>query len=244
MKRYAPFLLAGLATLGCSEERALAPSLRADGYSNAADAAGRSYEVTITNLSSGQPLSPGVVVAHTTQASLFTAGAAASEGLRLIAEMGDPSTALTELTAADGVHDVVNTGAPVHRQGGPGPSSLTVTVSASANANRLSLAVMLICTNDGFVGLNSVKLPGGFQPATVYAMGYDAGTEVNDEQSTSIVDPCGAIGPVALPADGDSRTAQGGVVTMHPGIAGGASLDPAQHGWPEPVARITIRRLK
>lgn len=244
MSKYAPLLLIGLATLGCADDRPLAPSFRSEGYANAADAAGRTYEVTITNLSSGQPFSPGVVVAHTAQASLFTPGSAASEGVRLIAEMGNPSTAVAELTSAEGVHDVVNTGAPIHRQGGPGPSALSVTLEASANANRLSLAVMLICTNDGFVGLNDVKLPGGFEPSTVYAMGYDAGTEINDEHSTSIVDPCAAIGPVALPADGDSRTPEGGVVTSHGGIVGGGDLDPALHGWTEPVARVTIRRLK
>jgi hypothetical protein len=244
MAKHGLFLLAGLVTLGCVDEPPIAPSLRAEGYANAAEAAGRTYEVTITNLTAGQPLSPGVVVTHTRQASLFTRGSAASEGIRLIAETGSPSTALGELTGAAGVHEVVNTGAPIHRQGGPGPSSLSLTVEASANANRLSLAVMLICTNDGFAGIGSVKLPGGFEPSTVYATAYDAGTEVNDEQSTSIVDPCGGIGPVALPADGDSRTAEGGVVGMHAGIAGGASLDAALHGWTEPVARVTIRRIK
>lgn len=236
-------VLAGLGTFACMRDQPAAPSFRAEGYVNAADDATRVYEITIDNLTSGQPLSPGVVVAHTKETAIFAVGAAASEGIRLIAEQGNPSTALGELTDATGVARVVNTGAPIHRTGGPGPSSLTISLEASANANRLSLAVMLICTNDGFAGLNSVKLPGGFAPATFYAMGYDAGTEVNEETSLSIVDPCGVIGPVTLAPDGDSRTPQGGVVSMHSGIQGGGALVPGSHGWTEPVARVTVRRI-
>ena len=244
MIKHGLFLLAGLAAVGCMRDQPIEPSFRAAGFDNASDAAARIYEITITNLTSGQPLSPGVAVSHTKDASVFSPGRAASEGIRLIAETGDPTTAVAELTASAGVHQVANTGAPIHRVGGPGPSSLTVSLEASANANRLSLAVMLICTNDGFAGLNAVKLPGGFDDVTFYAMGYDAGTEINDEASTSIVDPCGAIGPVALAADGDSRTAQGGVIMLHPGIQGGAALVPGSHGWTEPVARVTIRRVR
>ncbi|MDH3303534.1 MAG: hypothetical protein OES24_23765, partial [Acidimicrobiia bacterium] len=36
--------------------------------------------------------------------------------------------------------------------------------------------------------------------------------------------------------------AEGGVITMHPGIAGGADLDPAVHGWTGPVAMVEITR--
>ncbi len=236
--------LIALAALACDQRPVTDPVLRADGYANAADAAARTYEVTIENLTTGQPFSPGVVVAHSKQVRVFTAGAPASEGIRLIAEQGSPGTAIADLTGAAGVFQVVGTSAPVHRVGGPGPSTLTTQIRAKANADRLSLAVMLICTNDGFAGIDGVKLPGGFEPATFYAMAYDAGTEVNAETSESIVDPCFAIGPVAAAPDGDSRTPEGGVVRMHPGIAGGADLDPTLHGWDDPVARVTVRRVE
>ncbi|MDH4043060.1 MAG: spondin domain-containing protein [Gemmatimonadota bacterium] len=243
--RTLPFLtLLAVATVACDQESATDPSLRADGYANAADAAARTYDITIENLTSSQPLSPGVVVAHSKQVSLFARGTTASEGIRLIAEQGNPATALADLTGAAGVFQVTGTMAPVHRIGGPGPSTLTTQIAAAANADRLSLAVMLICTNDGFAGLDAVKLPGGLEPATFYAMAYDAGTEVNDETSTSIVDPCFAIGPVSADGDGDSRTAEGGVVGMHAGIGGGADLDPSLHGWSGPIARVTVRRVK
>lgn len=236
--------LVAIAAAACDRETATDPSLKADGYVNAADAATRSYEITIENLTTGQPLSPGVVAVHGKQAGVFTAGAPASEGLRLIAEQGNPGTAVSDLTGAPGVFQVLGTAAPVHRVGGPGSSTIMTEIAASANADRLSLALMLICTNDGFTGLDGVKLPGGFEPAMYYTQAYDAGTEVNDEASTSIVDPCFAIGPVEAEGDGDGRTAEGGVVMMHAGIAGIADLDPSAHGWSGPIARVTVRRIK
>jgi hypothetical protein len=205
----------------------------------------RVYEVTITNLTSGQPFSPGVVATHSRRARLFRVGAFASEGIRLIAENGDPSVASDMLANQPGVHEVVATNQPIHRRGGPGPNSLTVRISASPRANFLSLALMLICTNDGFVGLNSVPLPFGFRSRTYFALGFDAGTEANDELYTSIVDACGAIGPVSVPADGrNDRTATHQVIKPHRGIHGVGDLDPAQHDWKGPVAKVTIRRLK
>ena len=204
----------------------------------------REYEITITNLATGQPLSPGVIVTHNKWASFFSVGDAASDGLRFIAESGDPSTAETELMDTRGVDGIVATMAPIHRVGGPGPTSLTTTITARGSANRFSLAVMLICTNDGFVGLDGVRLPNGFKPRTYYAPGYDAGTELNDETSLNVVDGCAAIGPVGGDADGNGHVAEGGVVRLHPGIQGGAFLDPALHDWIDPVARVTVRRIK
>jgi len=137
------------------------------GIDNAADAAAHTYEITVTNLTTGQPLSPGIVVTHDKQASVFTVGMPASDGIRFIAENGDPTTAVTELSGASDIDDVVATTAPVHRVGGPGPTSLTTTVTARANASRLSVALMLVCTNDGFAGLDGVELPGGSGHGTV-----------------------------------------------------------------------------
>jgi hypothetical protein len=247
MRKHIVAVFAAAIGLACSDRDQMVdpPLLDASkGVENSADAASREYEITITNLTTGQPFSPGVIATHNKQTSYFTVGAAAPEGLRLIAENGDPSTAAAELMAADGVDDVLATMAPVHRIGGPGPTSLSTTITAGANANRLSLALMLICTNDGFVGLEGAELPRGFNSQTYYAGGYDAGTEVNDELSENVVDACPAIGPVGGAADGNGRMAEGGMVAYHPGIQGGAYLDPALHGWTDAVASVTVRRIK
>lgn len=212
-----------------------------------ADAARKTYRVTIENLTSGQPFSPGVAITHTQQASLFHVGGRASEGVRAIAEDGDPSVALAALPGESGIDDVVAIASPIHRVGGPGSNTLTFEITGAANANRLSLAVMLICTNDGFTGLDTIKLPGGFSADTYETAGYDAGTEANNELFTHIVDPCQAIGPVAGPPpipNGNLRVATNGTITHHPGIQGGADLVIGQHGWHDPVARIRVQRMK
>ena len=247
MKKHIVAVFAAAIGLACSDtDQMVDPPLldASSGVENAADAASREYEITITNLTTGQPFSPGVIATHAKQTSFFSVGEAAPEGLRLIAEDGDPSTAAADLMAIAGVDGVVATMAPVHRVGGPGPTSLSTTFTARANAKRFSLALMLICTNDGFVGLDGADLPRGFKPQTYYAAGYDAGTEMNDEMSSNIVDACPAIGPVGGAADGNGRSAEDGVVTHHTGIQGGAYLDPAQHGWTDPVASVTVRRIK
>lgn len=206
------------------------PSLR---VAPAASASGHTYEVTIENLTSGQPFSPGVIATHTKKTNVFKAGEPASEGIRYIAEMGDPSVAVTELEGNADAHDVAATTSPV----GPGGTLMTE-IEGKANANRLSLAVMLVCTNDGFTGLESVKLPGGYKAETYEMMAYDAGTELNEETSETIVDGCG------LGSDGNARTATDEPIMAHPGIQGTGDLTVADHGWTDPVIRITVQRMK
>jgi hypothetical protein len=233
----------------CSETETTAPAPDTALRSTRAAAAGVwEYDVTITNLTGSQPFSPGVIATHTKSVEVWAPGSAASEGIRLIAENGDDAPAVAELTGAPGVFDVVGTGLPpVHRVGGPGPASRTFRIAAGGNANHLSVAVMLICTNDGFTGVHGVRLPGGFKPAEFLGQGYDAGTESNDQSFTHIVDPCGEIGPVAAAADGQNlRTpTPGGLIHLHPGIQPGVGdLSAAAHGWANPTARITVRRVK
>ena len=243
----AALLTGALFLTACADEStapgATAAHSSAD-YAHASSAATHTYQVTITNLTTSQPLSPGVIVTHDNGVSVWEVGEPASEGVRLIAENGDPSVAIAELTGAPGVFQVVNTAEPIHRIGGPGPTSRTFAIGARANANRLSVAVMLICTNDGFTGVSGVKLPGGFKAESYLVAGYDAGTELNTELWPHIVDPCALIGPVPGPADGNGRVATGGVISHHPGILGVGDLSPSAHGWRDPVAQITVQRVK
>jgi hypothetical protein len=63
---------------------------------------------------------------------------------------------------------------------------------------------MLICTNDGFIGLNGAQLPNSYTgPSVFFLHAYDAGWENNTEDSPDIVDPCSALGAVVLPGDPD-----------------------------------------
>ena len=239
---------AALATFGCAEgltdvEGDAAPDFHKVGGGKRGV---RTYEITIENLTTGQPFSPGIAATHTKKVHVFRRGRAASEGIRLIAENGDPTEAAAELTGAPGFHDVLATAAPVGCIGcsGPFPSSMTFQLEAASKANRLSLAVMLICTNDGFVGLDRVKLPGGFKPKTFHAHAFDSGTEANDELFTSIVDACGGIGPVAVPDDElNDRTPTSDHIAHHRGISGVGDLAPSVYGWTK-VEKITVQRVK
>jgi hypothetical protein len=242
MKARFTVALAAGALVACSTDRPLAPTPEVDAFADLAQEAGYTYEVTLTNLTSGQPMSPAVLVTHKKALRLFDVGTRASAGIQEIAENGNPAVAAAALTGANRVYDVVTTGAPVHRIGGPGGNSLTATIRSNAEHAFLSLATMLICTNDGFSGLDGAALPTDGTPVTYYAMAYDAGTERNTEAGTDIVPPCFGIGPVGG-SGGGGRVAESRLVRMHPGIHGEGALVPSAHGWTGPVLMVTVRRL-
>ena len=166
-KRLVTLVLGVFFFVGCADSVSTPSELAVESSEDVVADDVRVFEVTIKNLTSGQPFSPGVVVSHNPRVKLFRSGDPASAGIKDIAETGDPTAALAALTGAPGIHEVVGTGAPVHRMGGPGPSTLTVEISADSDARYLSMAVMLICTNDGIVGFDRVSLPGGYSPKVV-----------------------------------------------------------------------------
>lgn len=207
----------------------------------------RAYRITFTNLTTGQPFTPPVVALHKGQIDLFAVGRAASEGIKEIAENGNLAPMLADLDANQRVEDVVvAAGTPPPLLGG---RSVTVEVETASGARFLSFVSMLVCTNDGFTGVNSVPLPRKVGEASLaYGRGYDAGTEINTEDFADIVPPCAPLTGVAStdPGTGESNPAlaEGGVVRPHANIAGGADLDPAIHSWPEPVVYAVVERIR
>ncbi|MGH2716409.1 MAG: spondin domain-containing protein [Thermoleophilaceae bacterium] len=210
-----------------------------------------SFEVTFTNLTSGQPLTPAVAATHRGKNELFEVGSAASFGLKEIAENGNNAPMLTRLGSDRDVADVVEApGGPLVPAGKPGSAmfddTTTFSITTEHGARRLSLAAMLICTNDGFTGVNSLKLPRKVgDSVTVETAGYDAGTEANTEDLADIVPPCqGLIGVTGEPGtdQSDPALAQNDVIRHHAGITGRRDLLPGVHGWDvnAPVARISV----
>ena len=207
------------------------------------------YDITITNLTSGQPLTPPVVATHRTRVVAFEVGTPASFEVKEIAENGNV-VPLRDTFAAD---KHVWESKVVASPSGPPPilpgATLSFEISASRSAKFLSFVSMLICTNDGFTGLDSLRLPKGVgESVTVSTQAYDAGTEMNTEDFADIVPPCqGLVGVMSGdPGTGMSNPAlaEGGVITMHTGIVGGDDLLPFPdiHGWVGPVAEVTITR--
>jgi hypothetical protein len=210
------------------------------------------FVVTFTDLTSGQPLTPAVAATHRGRNELFRVGDAASFGLKEIAENGNNTPMLARLGADNDVSDFLEApGGPLVPAGTPGDAmfgqSTTFTITADRGARRLSLASMLICTNDGFTGVNSLRLPSKVgDNVTVETMAYDAGTEANTEDFADMVPPCQALIGVSSGEPGtgqsDPALAQNDVIRHHSGVTGRRDLVPAVHGWDvnAPVARITV----
>ena len=222
-----------------------------------------SYTVTIRNLSN-QPLGPVVATTHLSTTVMWRVGADATAGIQTVAEMGNPAPLFTEATTlfdAGAATDLWNTGRPLARMGveqaafGPFAPGANLVDEASfeitGNAGDLfSCASMVIITNDGFWGVDSVGLPESGEK-TIYAFAYDAGTEENSEASSDLDDGGSVLAAAPLPNDdtdpavndnGGTATNPRGTIQLHAGIQGGADLDPATHGWEEPIAVITIRK--
>lgn len=210
---------------------------------------GKTYKVTITNLTAGQPITPPILVTHTSGTDIFTVGEQASEGIQQIAENGNGAPLLEALSNDSQVHQVVAGMAPLVPANNPGEtgfgSSETFTITAQGQARYLSFASMLICTNDGFTGIDSVSLPRDRK--TVYARAYDARTEMNTEDFADIVPPCQGLIGVSSEDMGTGMSnpvlAEDGIVIPHAGINGGFDLVPEVHGWADPVVKIEIERM-
>lgn len=195
------------------------------------------YEVTITNIAYNQQFTPVLVVAHKPDIALFKLGQPASPGLVTLAEEGnvaplravlDASASVASTAAAAGLLD-------------PG-KSITLTVRGNPWRDRLSLAAMLIPTNDAFMALNTVGLPAYGGVATYIARAYDAGSEVNDELCSSIPGPsfneCGGSGGGARVGGGE------GFVHVHRGVHGVGQLKASARDWRNPVAEVRVRWVR
>jgi len=205
-------------------------------------------DITVTNITQGIHYTPIIIGAHNGDMSLFNTGTMASSQLQMMAEGGDISGLSTMLTTAN---------ADINENPAGGllaPAMSTTTQLTTADGNMyLSLVAMMLPTNDGFIGLNSWKIPTEAGTYTVMLNAYDAGTEANDE----IINGAGAPGLPGIPV---APSGNGGVgamgVTMdeansaihiHRGnlgddnLTGGKSdLDNTVHRWLNPVARVTI----
>ena len=198
-----------------------------------ADSGQRYYDVTITNLTQGQTFTPILVATHKKGVKLFTPGLPARDELAMLAEGGDTGPLTDSLSMDPRVGHIATTGGLL----GPG-ETVTVTVQGSHGFRYLSLAAMLIPTNDGFISLNGVEAPKGRRAVMYLSPAYDAGSEVNDELCLNIPGPfgCDGTGEGYNPAGGE------GYVHIHAGIHGIADLGAAEYDWRNPVARIIIQK--
>lgn len=196
------------------------------------------YTVTIRNLTGGQYLTPPNFAAHSRDVDVFQAGEAASSGVQAVAENGGVDVLAGQLQEA-----VDNAGLGVSGVGAdaPIPPGGESTFEFSTTESRLSIVSMIICTNDGFAGLDSRPLPHRDGQTKIYRLGdYDAGTEINTELRQDLV-------PAPFCGDGDGSTAsnpelaENGTIGRHPTLLGVGDLNPALD-WTGPVAAISVTR--
>jgi hypothetical protein len=203
------------------------------------EAAGRRaavYEVTITNVTRDQTFTPFLVVAHRPRVKLFEVGQPASPELEALAENGDTAPFQAKLAATPGVRGITVGGGLL------APGQTTTMKVQGHRHDRISLAAMLIPTNDGFIALGSAG-PFGRRLRSTYAPAYDAGTEVNDELCASIPGPdyveCGGPGGGGAPDGGEE-----GFVRIHEGMHGVGDFVAATRDWRNPVAKVSVRRVR
>lgn len=177
-----------------------------------------SFEVTITNVTHAQPLSPPAVFLHTADITSWMTGSSASTGLEVLAESGSPA----ELLDATMSLDAMAGDAPIM----PGTSA-TFTVSAELADEGMSdidltVVTMLVNTNDAFTGVQNWSL-GDWEVMDEQkrlAPIYDAGTEANSETAATIPGPAGGgEGYNEERMDSDKVSMHPGVVTMADGYA-------------------------
>lgn len=200
----------------------------------------KSYEVTITNITNAIIFTPILVASHEKGlAPLFELGSPVSKDLARIAEGGDISFLAATLGDDPDVVGLGDSGGLLH----PG-ESVTVDVSAEKGAKNISIASMLLPTNDAFIALNGVKAPKK-GTATYYSPGYDAGSEFNDEWCANIPGPqCAIVNGYMGEGFSDTDETDEGYVHISRGIQGNGDLSPATYDWRNPVAKITITRVK
>ncbi|MDH3535834.1 MAG: spondin domain-containing protein [Gammaproteobacteria bacterium] len=192
------------------------------------------YHVTITNLTNAISFTPILVASHRRSVPTFEPGEPASPEITAIAEAGDTSLLAAALGDNPRVVDVQSSGGLLL----PG-DSVTVIVRATRGADHVSLAAMMLPTNDGFIALGSVAAPRRGS-VTYFSPGYDAGTEPNDEWCMHIPGPtCGGAGP----SPGENPDDEG-YVHIHRGIHGVGELSPSVYDWRNPVAKITVTRIR
>ena len=82
------------------------------------------YEVTITNLTPGQPITPPLLVTHSNNGGFFTVGEMASNGIQQLAENGNSEPLVKMLQGKSGVLDIVQGTAPLVPANDPGNTNL------------------------------------------------------------------------------------------------------------------------
>ena len=199
------------------------------------------YRITLTNMTANQPLSPATVIIHKSGYHLWQTGGVASVSLEKLAEGGSNTDVLNDAAAhSDVIASKSGTGII------PPGSSATVEFEIENSDNiKLTVAAMLVNTNDAFVGQVSGKITdlGWGKSFSMHLPIWDAGTEANTE----------SVGTIPGPADSGegfnaSRAGDADFVAIHQGIVSNAdglssSVLNESHRFNNPGAFLHVERI-
>lgn len=213
------------------------------GSSNNTDDMMKTYKVTIKNVTANQPFSHAAVILHMPSYHAFQAGQVASVGLEYLAEGGSTDELLDEATAVAG-HLASKSGTSEIFPG----SSETIELSVAEDVTdfKVSIASMLVNTNDAFAGVSSKKIS---ELAVGESFGmhipvWDSGTEANDEADSTIPGPAGGGTGFDVSRVGDANfvAIHQGVITQADGFA--TSVLNETHRFNNPAGILRVERVK
>jgi hypothetical protein len=206
------------------------------------------FEITVTNLTNAQPLSPVAIMLHNAGFHSFIDGETSSTALELLAEGGDNSEVLAEAQAALQHLAAASTEGPIP------PSAISPAVSLSVPADqlddlRLSVITMLVHTNDAFSGANAANVSGMAvgETRTMNGPTWDSGTEANSETRATMPGP--DFGGEGFNAERDDPV---NLVRFHQSVVTSESAEfglPTsdlrdRHRFLNPTTRITVTRVQ
>ncbi|MEE9328414.1 MAG: spondin domain-containing protein [Cocleimonas sp.] len=220
-----------LSACGSSSNNAITP-----------DPVNKTYKVTVNNVTANQPLSPAIVVIHKPSYRTFRAGQPASLAIENLAEGGSNQPLLDEASADGGFVASISGAAPI----GPGGSDSLELSTGDETGFIISVAAMLVNTNDAFVGVSSNKIA-GLEVGESFRMHipvWDAGTEVNSEAAGTMPGPADGGEGFNASRDGDANfvAIHQGVITHADGLA--SSVLNESHRFINPGGLLKVERIK
>lgn len=203
-----------------------------------------SFQVTVTNLTNAQPLSPAALIVHQTGFDVFELGAPASVPLEVLAEGGNNAELLALANNDVSVYTTAGGAGPIP----PGQNDVIgfeIEEQEIADA-YFSVSTMLVNTNDAFTGVSTIDMEGLAvgDALTRTGVAYDAGTEADDEMAIYIPGPAGGGEGFNTERDdeNDAVSMHPGVVTSHDGLV--TSALNGQHKFDNPVIQVRIERIQ
>ncbi len=181
-----------------------------------------SVTLSFTNTSGAQPMTPPVVILHNAPGTdngidWFEAGQPAIGEVIQIAENGNNAPLVSASEGQIGAGTVSAVGVAFPDPENPGPllpgAVASVTLDIESADQVMTVVSMVVCTNDGFSGVDAQPIPEGTTTTTLPI--YDAGSETNVLTLNYWVPPCSGD------AGSDNITDnEGGAIQLHPGQEG------------------------